>query len=206
MAKPIARRPNAWRWSGPEQASFAPSDNSMASEASFRELFELHRDYLYRLGVKLSGNAETAKDLVQETFCRALQRFDKFQPGTNTRAWLATILTNHYYDLCKHDKVVKKAEGELAAAPEAIEAIGAIEPDSMIETVSDDYLHAAIEALEQEHREVIELCYLKQMRYREAAEALGVPLGTIGTRLMRARARLKILLIAMMRNGGRGKS
>jgi len=172
----------------------------MASEAQFRELFELHGEYLHRLALRLSGNAEIAKDLVQETFCRAWLRFDMFQQGTNTRAWLATILTNHYYDLCKHDKVVKKAEGELAAA------LDAIEPDSTIETVSDDYLHAAIEALEPEHREVIELCYLKQRRYREAAETLCVPLGTIGTRLMRARARLKISLIAMMRNGGRRKS
>lgn len=172
----------------------------MGSEAPFRELFELHREYLYRLGVKLSGNGETAKDLVQEAFCRALQRFDVFERGTNARAWLATILTNHYYDLCKHDKVVKKGEDELMATPEAVE------DDSTLETISDDYLHAAIQALEPEHREVIELCYLKQLRYREAAEALGVPLGTIGTRLMRARARLKISLLAMMRNAGRGKS
>jgi RNA polymerase sigma factor (sigma-70 family) len=89
----------------------------------------------------------------------------------------------------------QKAEGELAAASDAIE------PYSTIEAVSDDYLHAAIEALEPEHREVIELCYLKQMRYREAAEVLGVPIGTIGTRLMRARVRLSVLLLAIMRNG-----
>lgn len=186
------------------RALLALPDKRMGSEAQFRELFDLHREYLYRLGLRLSGNAEIAKDLVQEAFCRAWQRFDMFQQGTSARAWLAKILTNYFYDLCKHDKVIKKGEDDLIATPEAVEHDSTTE--TTIETISDDYLHAAIQALEPEHRQVIELCYLKQMRYREAAEALGVPLGTIGTRLMRARARLKILILGMMQNGRRGES
>lgn len=172
----------------------------MASEAQFRELFEPHRAYLHRVAVKLSGDPELAKDLVQETFYRAWLRFDKFQQGTNARAWLATILTNYYYDVRKHEKVVQKTEHE-AIVPEAVEHDGT--HDGTMETVRDDYLHAAIQALDPDLREVIELCGLKQMRYREAAEALGLPHGTIATRLMRARASLKVLLTAMMQNSGK---
>ena len=196
MAKLIARRPTDRIRPETKPASLALFDKIMASEAQFRELFEPHRAYLYRVAVKLSGDPELAKDLVQETFLRAWLRFDRFQPGTNARAWLATILTNHYFDVLKHQKVVHKVEHEVMV-PEAVEH------DSTIETIPDDYLHAAIQALEPDLSEVIELCGLKQLPYREAAEALGVPVGTIGTRLMRARANLKVLLTTMMQNPGK---
>jgi len=196
MAKLIARRLTARTLPEPERASLALSGKTMASEAQFRELFEPHRAYLQRVAAKLSGDPELAKDLVQETFCRAWLRFDRFQQGTSARAWLATILTNYYFDLRKHEKVVHKTE-HAVMVPEAVEH------DAMMETVPDDYLHAAIQALEPDLREVVDLCGLKQMRYREAAEALGVPQGTIATRLMRARASLKGLLTAMMQNPGK---
>lgn len=161
---------------------------SMAVEASdFAAIAELHRAHLLRVAQRLSGNAEVAKDLVQETLLRALRRFEQFEPGTHAGVWLVTILTNLFYDYLKHQKVERKAEPELVALEPATYEL-------TMTTVADADLYAAIAALEPELREVVELCYLQQIRYREAAAILNVPVGTIGTRLMRARDRLRELL------------
>jgi len=124
---------------------------------------------------------------VQQTLERALLRFDRFQQGTNLGTWLAKILTNLFLDQIKHEKVVRKAEPELAVHAEA--------DGDPIDGIADADLYAAIEALDPELRQVVELCYLRQLRYREVAAMLNLPLGTIGTRLMRARVRLRELLI-----------
>jgi RNA polymerase sigma-70 factor (ECF subfamily) len=153
----------------------------------FAELARMYEAMLLRLALRLTGNPETARDLVQDTLLRALRYFDQLQPGTNPAAWLTTILTNLFYDHLKHQKVELKAVPELATLEE-------VTCDTPLGTIADTELYAAVQALEPELREVIELCYLQQMRYREAAEKLGVPVGTIGTRLLRARARLRELL------------
>jgi RNA polymerase sigma-70 factor (ECF subfamily) len=184
----------ALRQSGATRATLALVD-SMASEppqrhvGDFGEIAEQHRAHLQRVALRLSGNAEIAKDLVQEALLRGLRRFDQFQHGTHASTWLVTILTNLYFDYLKHQKVERKAEPELAV-PEAVES----DSDSTISRIADADLYAAVQALEPELRDVVELCYLKQMRYREVAAVLNLPVGTIGTRLMRARARLRVLL------------
>jgi len=155
----------------------------------FGEVAKIHRAMLHRVALRLSGNPEVAKDLVQETLLRGLRRFDKIRHGTHAGAWLVRILTNLFYDYLKHQKVVTEAEPDLAALePRDIES------DSIFCTIADADLYAAVNALEPELREVVELCYLQQKRYHEAAVILDVPAGTIGTRLMRARVRLRALL------------
>jgi len=166
---------------------FASVDNMSSEPSDFGELAELHRANLLRVAFRLSGNAETAKDLVQETLLRAFRRFAQFQRGTHAGNWLVAILTNLFFDQLKHQKVERKAEPKLAAAE-------AVECDPAISTISDADLYAAVQALEPELRDVVELCYLQQIRYRDAAAILNVPVGTIGTRLMRARDRLRDLL------------
>jgi RNA polymerase sigma-70 factor (ECF subfamily) len=153
----------------------------------FAAIATQHRTALHRVAMRLSGDAALAEDLVQETLLRALRRFEQFRPGTHPGTWMAAILTNLYFDYLKHQKVERKAEPELARAE-------AVEDDPVLGGVADDDLHAAIRSLEPELRRVVELCYLEQMRYREVAAILDVPVGTIGTRLMRARARLRELL------------
>jgi RNA polymerase sigma-70 factor (ECF subfamily) len=179
-----------WRASRTAGAQLALVDD-MAREptADFGEIAEQHRALLFRVALRLSGNPEIAKDLVQETLLRGLDRFKQFRVGTDAGTWLVTILTNLFFDQLKHQKVERKAEPELAV-PEAVEH----DAESLIAMIPDADLYDAINALDPELRETVELCYLQQMRYREASELLSVPVGTIGTRLMRARARLRVLL------------
>lgn len=165
----------------------APAANEPFGPPGFAELAKRYEPLLLRLALHLTSNPDNARDLAQETLLRALRNFDQLQPNTNPAAWLSTILTRIFYDHLKHQKVELKAVPELSALEE-------VSCHSPIATVPDSALYAAVQALEPELREVVELCYLQQMRYREAAARLNVPVGTVGTRLLRARARLRELL------------
>lgn len=155
----------------------------------FGEVAEIHRAMLLRVALRLTGDPELAKDLVQEALLRGWRRFDRIQHASHTGAWLVTILTNLFYDHLKHERVVTRAAPELASGSEP--EVGG---DSIMLSIGDAELHAAVHALEPELREVVELCYLEQMSYRDAAAILNQPMGTIGSRLSRARVRLRALL------------
>jgi RNA polymerase sigma-70 factor (ECF subfamily) len=164
--------------------------DSMPSEPpgpprTFAELVAQHEPMLQRFALRLTRHPPDAKDLVQETLERATRKFHQLQPGTNAAAWLTTILANLFNDHLKHEKVAFKALPELAR-------INDIDPT--VETITDAVLYGAIQQLEPELREVVELCYLQRRKYRDVARQLGVPTGTIGTRLLRARARLREIL------------
>lgn len=154
---------------------------------AFAHIAEQHKAMLHRHALRLTGNPDLAKDLVQETLLRALRNFHQLQAGTNPAAWLSTILTRLFYDHLKHQRVELKALPELTALEETMY-------ESPLAIIDDDRLRWAIGQLEPELREVVEICYLQQMRYREVAAKLDVPIGTIGTRLLRARKRLHELL------------
>ena len=187
----VAGRRVGWRRSRAAQTTLVLVDDVSAERPldEFGAFAEQHRAHLLRTAVRLSRNMEIAKDLVQETLLRALRRFDRCQSHTHAATWLVTILTNLFFDQLRHQKVERKAEPELV-----VEEVVEDEDDGLASGVSDDELLVAVRALEPELRDVVELCYLKQMRYREVATVLKLPVGTIGTRLMRARARLRVLL------------
>lgn len=159
-------------------------------DREFGALIEAHRTRLHQRARRLAGDPQTAADLVQETMLRALQHRERFVPGTHLGTWLGTILTHAFLDLVKHQKVVQRTEPELAVVQG-----GDGDPELGIAAVSDVDLERAVQALEIELREVVERCYLQRMRYRDAAAELKLPIGTVATRLMRARTRLRELLI-----------
>jgi RNA polymerase sigma-70 factor (ECF subfamily) len=144
-----------------------------------------HRDALYTRALRLSGNRERARDLVQDTIERALRRRESFVSGTNLRAWLMTILTNRFLDLVRRDKLAAEVaidDHDVAAEPL---------PEAR---VSPERLRAAVAALPDDLREVVTLHALDGRGYRDIAEQLGIPIGTVGTRLARARSRLLLEL------------
>lgn len=155
----------------------------------FSEIAEQHEAHLQRVALRLCGDKETTRDLVQETLARAWSRFGHFEPGSNARAWLVTILMRLFYDHIKHARVISKAEPDLRTLEPA-------DCDMAPLQVSDAQLWEAVHALEPDLRCVVERCYIRGMSYKAIAEDLQLPIGTIGTRLRRARERLKLLLDA----------
>ncbi len=135
----------------------------------------------------LSGNRDRADDLVQETIARALANRDKFQAGTNLHAWLVTILRNQFYsEGRKRRREVEDVDGAMASQlSERPAQIGHIELGEFVR---------ALQLLPDEQREALLLIGASGFSYEEAAEICAVRVGTIKSRVSRARSRLEDLL------------
>ena len=135
----------------------------------------------------LAHNAAQADDLVQDTLVKALANVDRFEPGTNLRAWLFTILRNHYYSqLRKLKREVEDADGKFAARI-------AVRPEQDGSVDLEDF-KAAFAQLAPDHREVLTLVGASGCSYEEAAAICGCAVGTIKSRVNRARRKLSDLL------------
>lgn len=135
----------------------------------------------------LTHNAAQADDLVQDTLVKALANVDRFEPGTNLRAWLFTILRNHYYSqLRKSKREVEDADGKFAARI-------AVRPEQDGSIDLEDF-KSAFALLAPDHREVLTLVGASGCSYEEAAQICGCAVGTIKSRVNRARRKLADLL------------
>ena len=149
-------------------------------------------DSLYNFARWLTHDREEAEDLVQETYTKALKGFQSFQPGTNFRAWMYRILRNTFLTSrtgLKSGMTVSldSEEGE-SALPTTAET-----PESlMIDRSNQQMVQEAIEELPLIFREVILLCDVEEMSYQEIAETISVPMGTVMSRLARARNALRL--------------
>jgi RNA polymerase sigma factor (sigma-70 family) len=150
----------------------------------FEELAMPLFDSLYNLARWLAQNQNDAEDLVQETYLKALRSYASFEPGTNFRAWIFQILRNTFLGSCS------TLERRMTLAMDSEEDLPATSatPESLLIGSSDiDAVRSAIEQLPVIFREVILLCDVEDASYREIAEILSVPIGTVMSRLARAR-------------------
>jgi RNA polymerase sigma-70 factor (ECF subfamily) len=158
----------------------------MRSKASFENEALPHLESLLRMAVRLSGERARAEDAVQETYLRAWRSFSTYQPDTNCRAWLFRILLN----------VIKKAAGKkkhdpLVAAEdvETTTKVIPLFPQGNGEGTQD--VMAAVNHLAPEFRTVLWLVVVEGFSYRETAETLNIPMGTVMSRLYRARREIR---------------
>ena len=155
--------------------------------AGFEELAMPLFDSLYNFARWLVQNSNDAEDLVQETYLKALRSFGSFQQGTNFRAWIFRILRNTFLSsrsrLDRRMTVAIDSEDESPAFPVTFAT-----PESLlIERSTNEAVRCAIEQLPVIFREVILLCDVEEASYREIAEILSIPIGTVMSRLARAR-------------------
>jgi RNA polymerase sigma-70 factor, ECF subfamily len=158
---------------------------------------------LYNVAVWLSRNPTDAEDLVQETFLKALRGFDTFEPGSNFKAWIIRILRNTYLTsrsgLAAKRTVAleEELEGRDDSGPRLVPE-GAIDrqtPEVNLMRLSDRAaLQAAMEELAPPLLEVILLCDVEEMKYKEIAAVLEIPIGTVMSRIARARTALRMAL------------
>jgi RNA polymerase sigma-70 factor (ECF subfamily) len=144
-----------------------------------------HLPRLRRYARALTGDAARADDLVQDTLERALAKLNLWQPGSDLRAWLFTLMHNLYLNQVRASRPAKSVLDEALDVPVSggqMEALGARD------------IHAAIARLPETQREVMLLVGLEQFDYAEAAQVLGMPVGTAMSRLSRARERMRQLL------------
>ncbi|RBP01272.1 RNA polymerase sigma-70 factor (ECF subfamily) [Roseiarcus fermentans] len=164
--------------------------------ASFKDDLIAEMTNLRAFAVSLCGSASLADDLVQETLLRAWSKWDKFQPGTSLRAWLFTILRNIYYS--NRRKSVREVQDSDGVYAQRLVVAG--DQESHVDL--EDF-RAALTRLPPEQREVLILVGASGVSYEEAAQICGVEVGTIKSRLSRARSQLVAMLGWDGRVGGR---
>jgi len=166
-----------------------------------------HEDALYNYALKISGNSDDAQDLVQETYYKAYRHFDKFQTGTNSKAWMFMILKNSFInDYRKSKREPYKLDYEqIQNFYENVKSDRAQENNldkEFYNDLLDDELTSAIDQLPTKMREVFLLCDLDGNSYEETAKLVGCPVGTVRSRLHRARHMLQETLFDYAKDKG----
>jgi RNA polymerase sigma-70 factor (ECF subfamily) len=172
----------------------------------FEEVALVHLDALYGLGLRLTHNRAEAEDLVQEAYLRAFKSFHRFNPGTNCRAWLFTILRNVFLNRIRRSgREVLEGDARLPAAG----LVGLESPgeggspeEEFFQTVLHGDVERALKTLPLPFREAVVLADLEGLSYREVAQVLGCPIGTVMSRLSRGRALLRRALGQFAREHG----
>jgi RNA polymerase sigma-70 factor (ECF subfamily) len=185
--------------------------NTEEKKRDFEQTALAHLDWLYDSALRMTrNNKDDAHDLVQDCMLRAYEFYDKFQKGTNIRGWLFTILTNTHLNRCK--KVAREPipveliETALEVQRKTVKRVTArsIEQEDVLELVDDDVKHA-ICSLPEEFRTVVLLADLGDFSYKEIAELLKCPMGTVMSRLYRGRKLLRGMLADYASVHGYGK-
>lgn len=153
----------------------------------------IHLDALYRTALRLAGSRAEAEDLVQDACLRAFQNFHRFTPGTNCRAWLFTIMRNVFLNRVRYrGREVLKDGAELESATASVTAPSSNHPEAeFFRRVLPGDVERALRSLPLAFREVVILVDLEGFSYREAAAALGCPVGTVMSRVYRGRGLLR---------------
>jgi RNA polymerase sigma-70 factor, ECF subfamily len=159
-------------------------------------------DAVHRFALRLTRNAADAEDLVQETFLRAYRAWDQYEAGTNCRSWLFTICRNTHM----HERELARSRYEVADTDVATadnrgsvvqrRAVSGDSPADFFAGIIDERLLDAVDGLADEFREPLILSDLADLNYAEIAEVLDIPVGTVKSRLFRARRQVRDALLA----------
>jgi RNA polymerase sigma-70 factor (ECF subfamily) len=172
----------------------------MADQARFEEQAVEFMPSLYAAALRMTRNPSDAEDLVQETYLKAYRGFHGFEEGTNLKAWLYRILTNTYINTYRakkrrpdesdledvEDLYLYRRLGGLEAATRGRSA-----EDQLLDTYTDDEVKAALESLPEQFRMAVLLADVEGFSYKEIAEILDIPIGTVMSRLHRGRKGLQ---------------
>ena len=149
-----------------------------------------HLDRLFRFAMWFEGERHEAEDLVQETLTQALESFHRFKPGTNCSAWLISIL--------RHVRSNRRRSlGRVSLVEDPDDRIAGTVPfvPPVPQELTDEELLAALKRIPQQYQEVILLCDVEELTYKEIASVLAIPMGTVMSRLSRGRELLRSELV-----------
>ncbi|MGH9465148.1 MAG: sigma-70 family RNA polymerase sigma factor [Thermoanaerobaculia bacterium] len=166
-------------------------------------------DSLYSTAYRMTRNAEEAEDLVQETYLKAYKYYDKFEEGTNFKAWLFKILKNSFINSYRKRQQLPR-ESDFVALEESLERRldrglrerGKSPEDELLDTVLDEDVQRALDELPPDYRMAVLLADLEDFSYKEVASILEIPVGTVMSRLYRGRRALEATMLVYAREHG----
>ena len=189
---------------------FFPLDRKKEIRAEFERVALPQLSYLYTSAFYLTKDRADAEDLVQETYLRAFRFFDKFQPGTNFRAWLLSILQNLFInrDRQKRREAPTVQWGTVDEVYESMveqnENMGGGNPEHhFVSQMMDDEVEMALRGLPEEFRTPIVLVDIEELTYEESANIMECPMGTVRSRVSRGRRMLQVALKEYRQGKGR---
>jgi len=186
-----------------QEVHCCPVPEHAGDSGSFEELAMPLFARLYNFAHWLTQERAAAEDLVQETYLKALRGFSSFRQGTNFRAWMYRILRNTFLTtqagLKASASTSLDTDDDKATEPEATGT-----PESvLLAQLEQDAIQNALEKLPVKFREIILLCDLEEMSYAEIGDTLGIPMGTVMSRLSRARKAMRELLTVKLQRASR---
>ena len=152
-------------------------------------------DRLYNFACWLTQDREEAQDIVQETYAKALKAFSSYQTGTNFKAWMYRILRNTFLSSrtgMKQSVPLEDEDGDGAVA-----VVEQTPESDFLRRTDQDLIRRALDMLPVNYREALLLCEVEEMSYRDIAATLGIPIGTVMSRLSRARSALREAVIKL---------
>ena len=181
--------------------SVHPEQCGRSAEERFEAEAMPHLNDLFRTALRLTGERGQAEDVIQEVYLQAWRSFERFEAGTNCRAWLYKILfhcVSHHRRKWFRFPLLKEKEEFLEA--------NLVQPDSVAENVTDSEILKALDEIPAEFRSVVLLADVEEFAYKEIAGILSIPIGTVMSRLSRGRALLRKRLAHVASSYGIGKS
>ena len=153
-----------------------------------------HREALLGHALKLTKNPKDAEDLLQDTFMRAFRHFDKFQAGTNCKAWLYKVMTNEYINQYRHTQRERALLDRNESISENIPAHSDTIVEESFEAQSQDFgdeVSFALFTVPEDFRAIVVMADIQEQSYKEISEKLSIPIGTVMSRLFRGRQILR---------------
>ena len=179
------------------------SEAPAGTSPGFEEEALPHLDAVYRFALRLSGSPDQAEDLVQETFLRAFRSWGQYARGTAAKSWLFTICRNVFlrrrersqrHDQIVEENVGREGPGANPINPVWVSALGVDPEGDFFDSIVDERIVLAIDELPEEYRTAVVLSDIEGLPYAEIAELMGVPVGTVKSRLFRGRRQLQQVL------------
>lgn len=178
------------------------TNKKSVSRKAFKELTYPHMQLVYNMALKYCGNSYDAEDIVQETYLMAFNKFYQLRDKSKCKPWLLRILRNNFLKSYQKRKIQQKlSENDYVELLK--ETLHTEAAETLLVRASDDRIvQNAIDRLPAKYKEILLLYYMEDMLYKEIAEALDIPIGTVMSRLTRARESLKVLLLKHMQKNG----
>ena len=181
---------------------------SQRDKKKFKELAFPHVKLLYNVALKLTGKGHTAEDLVQETMYNAFKSFHQLKDEVKIRGWLISILRNAYLREAGRSGRVREVEVDdgLSYADSLVESVGKDPETLVIKKVEASRIQAIIDMLPEKYRTPLVLFYMEETSYRDIANSLDIPMGTVMSSISRGRALIKKELLKGARAAGSGEA